>query len=296
MAWDVISKDTNSLLASADINQLQLNFAALAAQDSGAPTLTPSTMVVTGTSSINNLNIAGTAYSNNITFTNTFALYDDATPVFWVKGSFIGVGQTNPSAEMHLKNSNSTGPSIILEEGEGQIWSIFAHSVAGSLGPAGSVLIRDSTIGATRFWVDTSGIMATPAVYNHDMNGETIRAAYINSTGEWGYTSSTLRKKINVSSMEDTSWIHDLWLVNFEYKRKENDTYINSGTGFKEYGLIAEQVAQVNSHFVFYDVVSGDNLIEEGVHYERLIAPMLNEIQRLNKRLIDLEQAVSLLT
>tara|TARA_Y100000310_G_scaffold327307_1_gene393444 strand:- start:2956 stop:4377 length:1422 start_codon:yes stop_codon:yes gene_type:complete len=39
MAWDVVSKTANSVLGSSEVNQLQDNFAALAAQDSGAPSI-----------------------------------------------------------------------------------------------------------------------------------------------------------------------------------------------------------------------------------------------------------------
>ena len=40
MAWDVVSQTLNTVLPASKINQLQDNFAALAAQDSGAPVVT----------------------------------------------------------------------------------------------------------------------------------------------------------------------------------------------------------------------------------------------------------------
>jgi hypothetical protein len=56
------------------------------------------------------------------------------------------------------------------------------------------------------------------------------------------------------------------------------------------YGLIAEEVEQVNDAFVFYDIIEGQQMVA-GVHYSRLIGPLLNEIQRLEQRVVALEWA-----
>ena len=55
MAWDVVSKETNSLLSSAEVNQLQLNFNAFAAQDSGAPSINVNSLIVSGVASLSSI-------------------------------------------------------------------------------------------------------------------------------------------------------------------------------------------------------------------------------------------------
>jgi hypothetical protein len=106
---------------------------------------------------------------------------------------------------------------------------------------------------------------------------------YVNSDGEIGYQSSSKRYKTNIKDMEDVSWLYDLRPVNFSYKTDS----LNS----KQYGLIAEEVVQVNPEFVFYK----DNKIE-GVLYSNLITPLLKEAQKKNKEIETLKAQVATLS
>jgi hypothetical protein len=144
----------------------------------------------------------------------------------------------------------------------------------------------DSTISwVTGMIVYNSGIVAMPQVYDHDMNGETYRQLLINEFGELGYNSSTERKKTKINYEIDTSYIYDLDVAEFEYKKKdENDNYIDEGTGIKEHGLIAEDVEKVSKRLVFYNETE-QGLEVEGVHYEKLIPDLLKEIQGLRKEI-----------
>ena len=118
-----------------------------------------------------------------------------------------------------------------------------------------------------------------PAVYNHDMNGETIRDLQINNTGELGYDSSTRRKKTNIVNMADTSWLYDLRPVN--YSPKQN-------LDMNRWGLIAEEVEEINSNFVFYNE---DGQVE-GIHKTEFIFPILNEVQKQKTYIESLEARI----
>jgi len=147
-------------------------------------------------------------------------------------------------------------------------------------------LLYDSGIaqGAALGWdlgfsLDTAGVVAMPAVYNHDMNGETIRDLQINNTGELGYDSSTRRKKTNIVNMADTSWLYDLRPVN--YSPKQN-------LDMNRWGLIAEEVEEINSNFVFYNE---DGQVE-GIHKTEFIFPILNEVQKQKTYIESLEARI----
>ena len=55
-----------------------------------------------------------------------------------------------------------------------------------------------------------------------------------------------------------------------------------------EFGLIAEEVENIEKRFVFYN--DTENGLEiEGVHYKKMIPVLINEIQNLNDRIKVLE-------
>jgi hypothetical protein len=127
-------------------------------------------------------------------------------------------------------------------------------------------------------------------VYYDAINGST-RDLYIKSTGQLGYLSSIRESKTNIEDLTNVSWIYDLNPVSFNYRDTETtlneetnesvDTYLNTHSSELEYGLIAEDVKEVNNELVFYD---DDEL--RGVSYKKLVVPMLKTIQD-QKELID---------
>lgn len=129
-----------------------------------------------------------------------------------------------------------------------------------------------------------------PPVYYDAINGST-RDLYIKSTGQLGYLSSIRESKTNIEDLTDVSWIYSLNPVSFNYRDMETtfneetnesvDTYLDTHSSELEYGLIAEDVKEVNNELVFYD---DDEL--RGVSYKKLVVPMLKTIQD-QKELID---------
>jgi len=127
-------------------------------------------------------------------------------------------------------------------------------------------------------------------VYYDAINGST-RDLYIKSNGQLGYLSSIRESKTNIEDLTDVSWIYSLNPVSFNYRDMETtlneetnesvDTYLDTHSSELEYGLIAEDVKEVNNELVFYD---DDEL--RGVSYKKLVVPMLKTIQD-QKELID---------
>jgi len=130
-----------------------------------------------------------------------------------------------------------------------------------------------------------------------DTGTSTTTALYINTTnGQLGLNSSSIKVKENVEDMGDTSWLYDLRPVRFMFKT----------TGERSYGLIAEELAQTAPDLVFYrptktlvpedykpevwDRVAldeeGNKFKQEmgGIHYDRLIPVLINELKKLKAR------------
>lgn len=120
--------------------------------------------------------------------------------------------------------------------------------------------------------------------------GATNRDLFIDSGGLIGYVSSIRASKTNIAAIDDVSWLRDLTPVSFHYrKRNEDGTYSDEADGTLDYGLIAEDVEPVAPEMCFYDVVDGEPQLR-GVHYSKLITPMLRYIQQLEQRIAALEE------
>ena len=131
--------------------------------------------------------------------------------------------------------------------------------------------------------------------------GATNRDLYVDNTGKIGYVSSTRESKTNIVSLNDVSWVTKLNPVSFNRKKKrdifsEDEFHVKIGEEITddfydelEYGLIAEEVETVNEKLCYYDDDIDGNKKLAGVHYSKLIAPMLKYIQDLEARLAILE-------
>lgn len=115
------------------------------------------------------------------------------------------------------------------------------------------------------------------------INGVTVSgtAVLVATTGKLGIAVSSKRFKKNVETMSDES--ADIYLlrpVNFEFK----DPKVSG----RQWGLIAEEVAEVLPDLVNYDEEGKPYSIK---HYD-LPALLLNELQKLNRRVQELERQV----
>jgi len=107
----------------------------------------------------------------------------------------------------------------------------------------------------------------------------------IDLNGQLGTVSSSRRFKQDIHEMGDAS--HDLLRlrpVSFRYKQPSAD-----GTRPIQYGLIAEEVADVYPELVAYDSTGQPT----AVMYHVLPAMLLNEVQRQERELVSLRQALA---
>ena len=105
-------------------------------------------------------------------------------------------------------------------------------------------------------------------------------AVLVDSAGQLGTVSSSIRYKENVRDMADSSTpLMKLRPVTFNYKAQGN----------KDYGLIAEEVAEIFPDLVVYN----DDGEPETIKYHILCSILLNEVQKLSKRIESLESQAS---
>lgn len=136
---------------------------------------------------------------------------------------------------------------------------------------------------ATYQLIDGSGQVFFPQSYGHTVTS--ARDLQIQSDGKIGYVSSSRATKTNIQYEPDTSYLYDFRVVSFEYKKVEDNNILEESDGISQLGLIAEDVEAVNPEFCIYD--KEDTL--KSVQYSKLIPALLNEIQKLNKRIEVLE-------
>jgi hypothetical protein len=103
-------------------------------------------------------------------------------------------------------------------------------------------------------------------IVNTPLSGKTV---IINSAGQLGVIASSGRVKQDITPLarQESAKVHQLRPVTFHYKTEP--------TGPLQYGLIAEEVAQVYPELVTRDA---DGVID-GVRYEALTPLLLKEVQ-----------------
>ena len=125
-------------------------------------------------------------------------------------------------------------------------------------------------IGAAQTKTYIAGIYGTPV---------TGSAVYISSTGQLGVVTSSERFKTAIASMgSNTEKLQRLRPVTFHLK--------TDPTGALQYGLIAEEVANVYPELVIRD----DKGRIDGVRYDELAPMLLNEVQQQAAEIRDLKQ------
>jgi hypothetical protein len=175
-------------------------------------------------------------------------------------------GNTTMTANLGIGGGSESGVRLVIKAATAgsDAYAIIARtSAAGDL----FVIRNDGLI--------YSGVQSL-SPYNYGVSGG--KALYVGSSGALGYNSSTRESKSNITNIENVDWLKELQPVTFNKKKKDDEgNYTEELESQLEYGLIAEDVEIINPNFVFYDK---DNKLA-GVHYDRLIAPILKAIQEL---------------
>jgi hypothetical protein len=103
-------------------------------------------------------------------------------------------------------------------------------------------------------------------------------AVFIDSSGQLGTVSSSIRYKEDVQPMADASErLLKLRPVKFRYKKADV-----LGEKPVQYGLIAEEVAEVYPELVVRDATTGRI---DGVRYDELAPMLLNEVQQQRRKI-----------
>ena len=175
-------------------------------------------------------------------------------------------GNSNTAIGKEALNKNLTGSNnVAVGDSAGYNQSTGSNNIyigAGMVGVAG----ENDTCYIGKIWGQTSSGGA---------------AVFINSAGKLGTTTSSRRFKDDIKPMDDASEaLFALKPVTFRYK-KEIDPQ-----GIPQFGLIAEDVAQVNPQLVVRDKEGKVNT----VRYEQINAMLLNEFLKEHKN-VEAQQA-----
>ena len=152
-----------------------------------------------------------------------------------------------------------------------------------------------ATFGSGNITIEADGKIRSVPTYNQSLGGNT-RPMVVQEGGIFGYTSSTRASKTNIVALDNVDWIKDLNPVQFNYKKQneDNSAYLLEHESVKSYGLIAEEVEDINSDFCYYDELKdGKKLV--GVNYSALVAPTIKALQTALTRIEALEAEVQAL-
>jgi len=133
----------------------------------------------------------------------------------------------------------------------------------------------------------------------------------------FGYVSSVRVSKMNIVDIADTSWLYDINVREFNYRKKATelvavldkegnpvldeedneifeeellDTYSDEIDGDVQFGAIYEEVkGKIPDTILYEDTTNEGTVIPRGINYSRLIMPTINEVQKLNTRVNTLE-------
>lgn len=206
----------------------------------------------------------------------------------------VGIGANNcliggnsltsaTSATNNTTLGNSTGwdstAGTGLLTGAGNIL-IGNGSGAGYRGAESGNIIIDNGTGLNV--VGESNVTKIAGIRGVTTNNNNAIAVLIDSAGQLGTVSSSIRFKDNVLDMTDeSSSIMNLRPVTFSYKSDTNKDI--------QYGLIAEEVAEVMPRLAVLDAQG----IPETVKYHELPQLILNELIKLSRRVKELEDKLA---
>ena len=229
-------------------------------------------------SSVNiSLTNASKQYQIGITGTS-LGIYDGTASAYRMyldTSGNLGIGTTSPTYRVDIDSTNAGGNILSGTRGTSQLVAYQGASSSGYFGMQSNNNLIFITNGTTQATLDTSGNLTVPAMYSTTVT--TPRNVFIDSTGKMGGISSTRASKTNIFQLDTASWIYELNPVTFNYRKKDEDNkFLDEFESEQQFGLIAEEVELVKPELCIYtdDKVSG-------IHYDRMIAPLIKAIQEL---------------
>lgn len=237
---------------------------------------TPTLINTTTHNGIDTLQVNGSIFGTRGRFNNGFSSQIEAWGWNNIQGASTNAGEIRfggtSSIQGRLIYASAGNTTMYLE-------NTFDDAAA-------EIILRTRTAGTAvdLLKLQNNGLTST-IVYNTTV-GATNRDVFVDNTGLIGYVSSFRASKKNIVPISNTDWLHKLSPVTFNYRVKDKKgNYTDSAYNELEYGLVAEEVEPINKEMVFYDVDSTGKKQLRGVHYSKLIIPLLAEVKEHKKKL-----------
>ena len=212
----------------------------------------------------NDTAIGALALFNNTTGLNNTAVGFQALPGNTTGGDNTAVGKNALSANTTASGNTAIGSLAGYNQTTGNFNVYIGQGMEGVAGEATHTYIRNINI------TDLSG-------------GGTDTATVDLATGLLGHLTSSRRYKEDIRPMNNASEaLYQLKPVSFRYKKASDRTQSPA------FGLIAEEVAEVNPSLVAYNVKGQP----ESIHYEMVNAMLLNEFLKEHRKTEKLEATV----
>jgi hypothetical protein len=232
----------------------------------------------------NNIGIGGLSQFMMTTGTNNISIGDSSLSHEVGGTNSIAIGYSAGNLQVGASNNTIIGNNVAQFITSGSHNTILGASSASAYVGAetGNIIIGYNVPGTAAENTTTRiGVQGTQiATYIAGISGVGIAGAavLVAATGQLGVAVSSRRYKENIDDMDDASdAIYKLRPVVFNYKNDESRHV--------QYGLIAEEVEDVMPRLTTYD----EDAQPHSVKYHDLPVLLLNEIQKLNARISDLE-------
>ena len=235
------------------------------------------------TTGIENTAVGESALFNSTDGNRNIAVGADALVNNTGGGFNVGVG-------FNALGDNTTGSSNMAFGG-----NALSSNVVGSNNTAIGALAGINSTGDFNVYIG-AGVLGVAGESNHTYvrnikdtsvsggNSDTVTLDL--TTGLLGHLSSSARYKENIKPMGDSSEaLYRLKPVTFRYKRE-----VDRGQS-STFGLIAEQVANVNANLVARNSAGQP----EAVHYEQVNAMLLNEFLKEHQTVLELKKEIAAL-
>jgi hypothetical protein len=219
--------------------------------------------------------IANTAVGDSALFTNTTGFGNTATGFWALKSNPTGSQNTGTGYRALTHNTDGTrntaaGFETLFNATTGSSNTAFGYHAGNGVTTASNV----TCIGANVAGADVSNTTWIGNVYGVTTESGTTAPVIVSDTGQLGTVTSSQRFKKDITTMEKASEaILSLRPVTFHYKTDAKDT--------PQFGLIAEEVANVNPALVLSD--------KDGkpysVRYDAVNAMLLNEFLKAHHKI-----------
>jgi hypothetical protein len=200
--------------------------------------------------------------------------------IYYTTGN-VGIGTSSPTQKLSVNGGLSIPGSATLGTNIGSMVLSYESAVnriymGDGSGYSFALSKRASSTTTDLLTLADTGLLKVPAMYGATVT--TPRNVFIDSAGNMGGISSVRASKTNITTLSSASWVQQLNPVTFNYRKKDkDDNFTDEFETENQFGLIAEEVEAVQPDLCIY--VEGKL---QGVHYDRMIAPMIKAIQELS--------------